>query len=188
MIKELFSTLLLVAFKPEKGWRLIYNKYLENPRYPVQETYYFPALGVLCLTAFVGELLNAPTFNILLAIKAAVLYLIIAMLSYYAGFLGMAFVAKKWLGFTGSKNQWELFTFYAYSPIYLMTLVYLLVPQLRLLTILMLYSVYVVWQGVVYFWKFPEEKLFSSTIAFSVLLFLLAVGSKLVLSHLSFFS
>ena len=187
MIKDLFGLISLVILRPEQAWRLVKSRYTK-PSDALSEKIFYPALGLLCLVAFVGSLLNAPGIDFMAAIKSSVLYLMTGLSAFYLNLIAMPVIASKVPGFRASRHRWEAFILHAYAPIYLLTILFLIFPQLILLRILMLYTVYIVWIGCLQFWALPESRLFSATAIFSILIFLFSSGVMRILQMLPVFS
>lgn len=182
MIKDLFSFILLIVVKPEQAWRITRRRTPAGD--DLRKRVFFPALGILTLSAFVGHLLNAPHTEVSAAMKSAAVYILIALSAFYLNMIAMPMLAKGILRLQAGRRRWEAFILHSYAPIYLLTVAYLLLPQMIILNILMLYTVYIVWQGCVHYWELPEEKLFPATVIFSLCLFVLSMGTGILLSHI----
>ena len=173
MYKQLFLLLYRLSVYPEKTWKELSGKQEEYSREEFYRGYLYPLFGLIALFSFIGVFISRKEFVVDVALKM----MIKDLLTYFSAFYLSSFALTKLLisvfRFPAERYVVERFTGYSSAVIYLVSILYSLFPSFFFLPILMLYTVYIIWQGAVFYLKLDESNWVKFTIFASVLIILL---------------
>lgn len=170
MFKNLFVLLFNIIVYPEKTWKkLIEETDVNNENF--YKSYLYPVVGIIALLSFIGVLISIKQFDVQLALKTVIK----DILTYFAGFYLASFCLNKWLIPYFAKEEArmilsERFTGYSSAVIYLAAMISALFPSLFFVQIAVLYSIYIIWKGTIYYLQIEESNWVKFTIFASILI------------------
>ena len=172
MYKKLFLLLFGLIAHPEKTWEEL-SENQQKDQEEFYKSYLYPILGIIALCAFVGVLLSRKEFEVAIALKT----LIKDILAYFGAFYASSYIITKLLSsyfhYPATRQLSERFVGYSSALMYLVAMLYSLFPSFFFLQIILLYAIYIIWQGTVYYLKLDETNWVKFTIFASVSIILM---------------
>lgn len=148
MFKKIFKTAISLIVKPSEVWREL-NSDQADDHESFLSGFVYPFIGLITLAAFIGVLFTRKGFDLQIALKESISIL----LSMFGGFFASALLINElWHKMFNRERNLKLcqrFVGYSSSLLYCLTIVLCLLPEFFFLRILVLYSVYIVWEGAV---------------------------------------
>jgi hypothetical protein len=162
MYKELFKLTALIVSQPRKAWEMLACR--EEKQEVVLSRFVYPLIGLLTLSAFLGEILSEKGFAIEMALKASVRELTAA----FGGFFLAAYVLNE-VGVRVFNREpdialWQRFTGYSCCLMYVLKAVLMLIPDFFFLEVFVLYTFYIVWEGAGRYMQAEEEEQMKFTV------------------------
>ncbi|MDR3128764.1 MAG: hypothetical protein LBU03_00700 [Tannerellaceae bacterium] len=145
MYKDLFKLAVLLISRPGKAWEILACR--EEKQDVVLGRFVYPLIGMLTLSAFLGEMLLSKEFEVEMALKASVRELT----AVFGGFFLAAYALNE-LGvrmFNREKDValWQRFIGYSSCLMYILNAILMLIPEFFFLRVFLLYTFYIVWEG-----------------------------------------
>jgi hypothetical protein len=166
-----------LILKPGEAWEQLSRQEEEHDTF--LSRFIYPLIGLITLSAFLGILFTRKEFDFEIALKVTIRTLI----SVTGGFfLGAYLLNEMWKGvFNQPKNAelCRLFVGYSSSLMFVLNMVTALLPEFFFLQIVVLYTVYIIWEGAVVFMKVKEEK----RLIFTVLTSLIVIVTPFIIEH-----
>jgi len=157
MYKNLFSTAILLIFKPLDAWKKLNSKQTDDQE-SFLSGYVYPFIGLITLTAFIGVLFTRKQFDFQIALKESILVL----LSVFGGFFLASYLFNEmWHTLFHRERDMKLcqrFVGYASSLMYCLYIVLSLFPEFFFLRFFLLYTFYMVWEGAIPFMEVKESE------------------------------
>jgi hypothetical protein len=162
MYKALFKLVTLIVSQPGKAWEMLACK--EEKQEMVLSRFVYPLIGLLTLSAFLGEMLSEKGSTIEMALKASVRELTAA----FGGFFLAAYILNE-VGVRVFNRRheialWQRFTGYSSCLMYTLNAVLLLIPEFFFLWVFLLYTFYIVWEGADRYMQIEEEERMKFTV------------------------
>jgi hypothetical protein len=179
MLKQLFFLLFMLISNPNKAWNRLAEKQ-ENRNEDFYKSYLYPVLGWITLLSFAGTLFSIEKFDVQIALKIVIKQITV----YFGGFYLASIVLSEWIlpRFKETKDihLCERFVGYSSALIYAIAMLKSLFPSLFFLSLIALYSVYMIWEGAANYLKIRED----SMVKFTVLSGITIILSPIVLNFL----
>jgi hypothetical protein len=171
MLKQLFILLFTLITEPNKTWNQLAEKQ-ENRNEDFYKSYLYPVLGWIALLSFAGTLFSTGKFDVQIALKIVIKQIAV----YYGGFYLASVVLTEWVfpRFRGTKDILlsERFVGYSSALIYAVAMLKALFPGLFFLSLIIFYSIYMIWEGVVSYLKISEEFQVKFTVLSGIIILL----------------
>lgn len=155
MIKRIAQIILKLILKPEKAWQEI--EYREESQEVFFNDYLYPLFGLITITTFVGSMWIGAGGGVGYALRNV----IVVLTALFGGFHIGAFVMNEvYLKFEQLRDERRVRLFVGYSSavVYLLYLVMPLIPGVEILWLLIVYTFYLVKEGVIHFLKIPGDR------------------------------
>ena len=167
MLNDIYKRLAGLIIKPGETWEELSRQ--EEKQEMFLSRFIYPVLGIITLSAFLGILFTRKEFDFEVALKITLRTLI----SVAGGFfLGAYLLYEVWKNvFKQPKNAelCRLFVGYSSSLMFVLNIVTALLPEFFFLQILVLYTVYIIWEGSAFFMKVKEEVRLKFTVIASLI-------------------
>jgi hypothetical protein len=171
MFKQLVVLLFFLITEPGKTWKQLAEKQEKKNEY-FYKNYLYPVLGAIALVSFVGVLFSLEKFDVQIALKIVIKQIAV----YFGGFYLASLILSEFVifRFMETKNGLlcERFVGYASALLYAVAIVKSLFPSLFFLSLIVIYSVYMIWEGAVYYLKIKEEDMIKFTVFSSAVILL----------------
>jgi hypothetical protein len=171
MLKQLFILLFTLITDPNKAWNQLAEKQ-ENRNEDFYKSYLYPVLGWITLLSFAGTLFSIEKFDVQIALKIVIKQIAV----YFGGFYLASIVLSEGIlpRFKEAKDihLCERFVGYSSALIYAVAMLKSLFPSLFFLSLIVLYSVYMIWVGAVNYLKISEEDLVKFTVLSATIILL----------------
>ena len=162
MFSEIYKRLSGLILKPEEMWSELSKQ--EEGQETFLMRFIYPLIGLITLSAFLGILFTRKEFDFEIALKITLRTLV----SVAGGFfLGSYMLNELWKGVFKQPKNMELCRFfvgYSSSLLFVLNIVTALLPEFFFLQIIVLYTVYIIWEGSIYFMKVEDEVRMKFTI------------------------
>jgi hypothetical protein len=171
MFKKLYKTALFIIFNPGEAWNSLSDNKTELSK-GFLSNYIYPFIGLVASVAFISILFTRREFNLEIAIKSSLL----SLLSMSGGFfLASYIVSECWVSIFKRERSFQLcqmFVGYSFSLIFSLNIILNLLPDFFFLRLLVLYTIYIVWEGAVPFMnvKADEQLKFVGIVTASIIL------------------
>ena len=146
MLKDLFNIAISLIFKPSETWKDL-SKQRNDSHDSFLSGYVYPFMGLIVAAAFLGVLFTGKEKDLQIALKES----IVTLLSMFGGFfLASYLVNEVWHTILHHENKMKLcqrFVGYSSSLMYCLNIVLSLFPEFFFLRFLLLYTIYIVWEG-----------------------------------------
>lgn len=173
MYKSIFAWVIAIISNPGKAWRELAGK--EEKEEEFLSRFVYPLIGLVALASFFGVFFTQKDFSLQYALKSAIKSLI----AYFCGF----YLASYWLNELGAKlfgrerdlRLSQRFVGYSSSMMYALTIVLSILPvaDFFFLRIFLFYTVYIVWEGAMVYYKVEEKDNLKFVLMASALIILL---------------
>lgn len=163
MFNNLFKTTISLIINPSEAWSGLKEQQTDDNE-SFLSGFVYPFIGMIALAAFLGVLFTRKEFDFQIALKAAIL----SFLSVFGGFfLASYFVNELWHSMFHRERNLKLcqrFVGYSSSLMFALSIILSLLPEFFFLRILVLYTVYIVWEGAIPYMEIgePEQLQFVS--------------------------
>ena len=189
MFKKIFTTVISLIFRPSIAWKELSEKRSEDNE-PFLSNYVYPFVGFVAMAAFIGILFSRKEFETQIALKSAIL----AAMTVFGGFfLSSYLINEVWHSVFHRERNMKLcqcFVGYSSSLMFSLSIVLNLIPEFFFLRFLLLYTIYIVWEGAIPFMEVQEEeqlKFVSISTAIIILTpIIIEFALKLLMPGLSF--
>ena len=160
MFKYLFERLYKIIFQPAKSWEILADEkeeeIIDNDSF--FKTYLYPIIGIVALLTFAGVFFHKKEFEVQLALRLTITVLI----ALFAGFYLASFLLSKAMErlFLRKDNDklCQRFVGYSSALIYVMYMVLAIFPDFGFLQLLLLYTIYIIWEGAPIYMQIPEDE------------------------------
>lgn len=170
MIKKLWLLVYRLATKPGETWEALAEK--GESKTTFVDNVFYPLLGVITLSAFIGVFINLREFDVQIALKSA----IITCVSLFGGIYASSYaIDKLYTDYVGGETNIDkafIFSGYCYAPIMILVSIMQLFPDFFFLDIFYLAIPYLVWEGWKHYFQVKESKVKLFVIASSAALLL----------------
>ena len=158
MFQDLFNTAISLIFKPSDAWEVLRKKRTDDHE-SFLSGFVYPCIGLTTLAAFLGVFITQKGFDIQLALKET----IVAAVSMFGGFFLASVLINEILrmAFRREPNMklCQQFVGYSSSLLYGLNIVLSLMPgEFFFLRILLLYTIYIVWEGAIPYMEVTESE------------------------------
>ncbi|MDR3250047.1 MAG: hypothetical protein LBT42_00070 [Tannerella sp.] len=157
MIKELFNIAVTLIFRPADAWKELNGKKTDDNE-SFLSGFVYPFIGMITIAAFVGILFTRKEFDLQIALKSAIL----ALVSSFGGFFLAAWLLNETLRamFHRERNMklCQRFVGYASSLMFSLNILTSLLPEFFILRFLVLYTIYIVWEGAIPYMSATESE------------------------------
>lgn len=157
MFKRLYKTAISLIFRPSEAWKRLQLKQYDDHESFLSE-YVYPFIGLVTLAAFMGILFTRKGFDLQIALKET----IVVLLSMLGGFFIASWIINElWQKVFHRASDMKLcqcFVGYSSSLLYCLNIVLYLLPEFFFLRFLVLYTIYVVWEGAIPYMKVTEDE------------------------------
>jgi hypothetical protein len=161
--------LFILIVDPGKAWTQLAEKQ-ENRNEGFYRGYLYPVIGLIALFSFAGTLFSLGKFDVQIALKIVIKQIAVFFGSFYLASL----VLSEWVfpRFGREKDLLvcERFTGYSSALIYTIAMLESLFPSLFFLSLIVFYSVYMVWEGIVSYLKADENDWVKFTVWSSIVI------------------
>jgi len=162
MFNEIYRRLAGLILKPGETWEELSQQEKDHDSF--LSRFIYPMLGLIALSAFLGILFTRKEFDFEIALKITLRTLV----SVAGGFfLGAYILNELWKGVFKQPKNAELCRFfvgYSSSLLFVLNIVTALLPEFFFLQIIVLYTVYIIWEGSIYYMKVEDEVRLKFTI------------------------
>jgi len=169
MFKRLIQITISLIVKPSEAWKGLAAKQDEEHEKFLSD-YVYPFVGMVAVAAFVGVFFSRKEFDFQIALKSA----IIGSMAAFGGFFAGAYLLNESLNrFFERERDMKLsqrFVGYASALMFSLNIVLSLLPEFFFLSFLVLYTVYIVWEGVIPYLEIkPEDQMKFTAIASAII-------------------
>jgi hypothetical protein len=189
MYKDLIKLIRSMIVNPGNTWHDLANKFEKDEEFLTRTIY--PLIGLITLSAFTGILFTEKDFSFEIALKSAIKALLASLGGF---FLSSYTVNELWKAVFRKEDNIRLCRrFVGYSSVVMYTLDILLcllpMSDFFYLRIVLLYTAYIVWEGVLPYMGIREEdKLFggSAKMIFTLSVFVIITAFPMMIRGLLF--
>jgi hypothetical protein len=169
MLKQLFILLFKLIVEPGKTWDQLAVKE-EKKNEDFYKSYLYPVLGIIALLSFVGILVSGGQFEVQNALKMVIKQIAVYFGSFYLASLFLSEFVMPRFKRTKDTCLCERFMGYSSALVYVIAMIKSLFPAFSFLLLILVYSVYIIWEGVVRYIKMEEENLVKFTVWASLII------------------
>lgn len=153
--KKLMARLVNLFVKTGTEWKNIAEEDREGK--DVINNFTLPLMGFSTIAIFLGSLINNEGFDFETAIKISFTSFLSIYLSVYVSMF-LINAIKSFFQLPSDNSKTLIFIGYAYALYIVIELITGLIPEFFMLKILILYTIYIVWEGVVPIFNIKEEQ------------------------------
>lgn len=184
MYKNLFARVKGLIVKPAKAWEDILAE--RSSVNDVLMQFSLPLIGAYSLAEFLGRLFGYRELDFASSLKLAVFVFSACFFGLYLGYF-LLLKLITWRGVTNEKEVVFKLMAYPSMPIYLLGIITALIPQTIFFYFLVMYSVYIVWEGLKAVNVTPEKRGWQ-TLTVSMMVLMLPYLLNKLLIYLSQFA
>ena len=177
MFNDIYKRLTGLILKPGETWEQLSRNEEEQTLF--LSRFMYPLMGLIVLAAFLGVLFNEQEFDFQVVLKITIRTLI----SVAGGFfLGAYLLNEAWKGVfkqAGNAELCRFFVGYSSSLLFVLNMVTALLPEFIFLHIMVLYTVYIVWEGSIFYMKVNDKE----RLKFTVLASFIVMVTPFVIEH-----
>ena len=160
-----------MIFQPAKSWDKLADEkeeeIIDNDSF--LKAYLYPTIGIVALLAFAGVFFHKKDFNVQLALRLTINVLIALFAGFY---LASYLLSEAMLRFFSGDKQYKLcqrFVGYSSALVYVMYMVLAIFPDFSFLLLILLYTVYIVWEGAISYMQISEDQRTKFTVTASAI-------------------
>ena len=190
MYKDIFKWTAAVVTQPAKAWKMMVSKEASeakaqgegNKDDPFLTEYLYPFIGILTVAAFLS-IFTHKEFVLEQALKSAIITCVSSFGGYYVAAYVLNELGKSFWGFEKNMKRWQHFVGYSSALMFVLDMVWMLLPDVFFLYIFVFYTFYIVWEGAEVYLSVGEKFRMKFTIATTVLIILtpMAIDKLLIL-------
>lgn len=176
--KELFKRTYNLLRQPRLEWQKIAEE--ENNHTKVINDFVLPMIGLCALSAFLGQLFQSS------GLEKALIAVIVSLGKHFGAVYLSFFILQETASYFGLKRNKTAFmqiAGYGLVTVFVVDIVYKLIPELFFLPILELYIIYLIWEGVEVLTTIDDKKRVSYVLFAALLLLALSFGIEAILSN-----
>ena len=174
MYKNLLGQLWRLIVWPAKAWNILMSEREEkitgNDYF--FKTYLYPIIGIVALLTFVGVFFHKKEFEIQLALRLTIKVLIALFAGFYLASFLLSKAIKRFFPANGSFRLCQRFVGYSSALIYAIYMVLAIFPDFNFLQFILLYTIYIVWEGASVYMQVPENEKSKFTAAATAIILL----------------
>lgn len=181
MWRDIFITIAQLIVASPRAWKDVEKE--KRTQHEFLYRFLHPIFGIIAFTSFVGGLWFVREGNVENALKGA----IISVVGVYGGYFIAAYLLNEIaprFGLSKDLPRFQQFTGYASVVLYALFIVTPFLSELFILWLLVLYTIYVVNVGSIYFMKVPKAKVTDFTAVASAIIILSPVLICTLFSYL----
>ena len=163
MYKDIIKLIIALVSCPGKTWDMLSKK--EESQEEFFSRFPYPLMGVVAVVAFVAIFLTRKEFDLQIALKSAILSLIVTFGGFFATSYLLNEIGVKWLNIAKNLKLWQRFVGYNSSVMFALNMILLLLPEFFFLRVLVLYIFYMVWEGAPIYMGTEEVTRFKFTLS-----------------------
>jgi len=184
MLKRLFKQLFLLIFQPTTAWKVLADEREEEitNNNSFLETYLYPIIGIAAILAFIGVFFHKKEFDVQLALRLTIKIIIALFAGFYLAALLLPKAMEHFLSIKSNDKLCQRFIGYSSALVYLTYMVLAIFPEFSFLSLFMLYTVYMIWEGAMPYMQIPENKRSKFTAIASVIILLSPFIIKQIMS------
>jgi cation transport ATPase len=171
MFKQIFDLLVRLISQPAKAWSILSDKQEANNE-NFYKSYLYPLFGIVALLSFVGVFLTHKNFDVQLALKNCIGFVIIAFVGFYLASYFLSEIMGKIFNRPGEMKRCQRFVGYSSSLTYVLFMVLSLFPELFFLKIFLLYTIYIIWEGAIPYMDMEENAQLKFTVLAGIIILL----------------
>jgi cation transport ATPase len=157
--------------QPAKAWITLSDKReIDNEGF--YKSYLYPLFGMVALLSFVGVFLTEKNFDVQIALRNCIRFLITSFAGFYLASYFLSKVMSKVFNRPGEMRLCQRFVGYSSSLTYVLFMVLSLFPELFFLRIFLLYTIYIVWEGAIPYMAVEENNQMKFTVQAGVIVLL----------------
>lgn len=146
MFKEIFSLLVALVSQPRKTWALLAKQSDQEDAY--LSRFLYPIIGIATLASFFSLLFISDTgFSLEIALKKGIVCFVSFFGALYMASYLFRVISDGLFQIEFDKTISLRFIAYSVSLLYVLEIILVLFPEFFIVRILMLYIVYVIWEG-----------------------------------------
>ena len=174
MFKKLYKQLYLLIFQPIKAWEVLADDREEEitNNNSFLETYLYPIIGIAAILAFIGVLFHKKEFDVQLALKSTIRIIITLFAGFYLAALLLPKAMEHFLSIKSNNKLCQRFIGYSSALVYVTYMVLAIFPGFSFLSLIMLYTVYIIWEGAMPYMQIPENQRSKFTAIASIIILL----------------
>jgi len=180
MYKELYKTAVLLLFKPSEAWKALTDKKMEDEEVFLSR-FLYPFAGLITLAAFIGIFFTRENFDLEVALKSAIIALVSTLCGFFAAAYLINMLMEKWLKYGSNLKLSRRFVGYSSVVVFVLNIVLSLLSGLGLLRFLVLYTLYIVWEGASPYMEIREGDIQRFSIAATLLIILAPIVVEMAL-------
>ncbi len=176
--KELFKRTYMLLRQPRTEWQNIVNQ--EQDKDKTINDFVLPMVGVCALAAFLGQLFQGA------GLEKALIAVIVSLGKNLGGvFLTFLILQEtaKYFGLKRDKTAHMQLAGYGFVTIFVVDIVYKLIPEFFFLPVLQLYLIYIMWEASETVAKVEDKRRVAYVLFISFLILILSIGIDNILSH-----
>ncbi len=181
MWRDIFITIAQLIVASPRAWKDVEKE--KRTQHEFLYRFLHPIFGIIAFTSFVGGLWFVREGNVENALKGT----IISVVGVYGGYFIAAYLLNEIaprFGLSKDLSRFQQFTGYASVVLYALFIVTPFLSELFILWLLVLYTIYVVNVGSIYFMKVPKAKVTDFTAVASAIIILSPVLICALFSYL----
>jgi len=155
MFNEIYKRLVGLIIKPGETWEQLHRK--EETQKTFLARFIYPLIGLITLAAFLGVLFTRKEFDFEVAFKITIRTFVAVAGGF---FLGAYLLNEVWKGVFKQSSNTELCRFFvgcSSALMFVLNIVTALLPEFFFLNVVVLYTVYIIWEGSIFFMEVREE-------------------------------
>ncbi|MCL2649854.1 MAG: YIP1 family protein [Candidatus Azobacteroides sp.] len=186
MLKDLFERLYRIIFQPATTWNILADEkgeeIIDNDSF--LKTYLYPVIGVVALATFIGGIFYKKEFDVQLALKLTIKVSIALFAGFYLASYLLSEIMPRY--FSREKNYKECQRFAGYSSalVYVMYIILAILPDFGFLQLILLYTIYMIWEGAITYMQISENERSKFTIMATAIVLL----SPIIIEKMMYFT
>ena len=156
MLREIVDLIYSLILQPAKSWSELAEK-KDTDSEQFLNRYLYPVFGIMALFAFIGVVTHKKEFDVQVALKTTISLVVSVFLGFYLASFALTEALNSVFGKIKQPKIHQQFVGYASSLIYVVNMLLALFPELVFLKFLILYTVYMVWEGATPYLDIEED-------------------------------
>ena len=186
MFKELFNQLCRIIFQPANAWKVLADEAEEGiiGNDSFLKKYLYPVIGIVSLLTFAGVFFHKKDFEVELAIRLTIKVVIALFAGFYMASFSLSKVMENFFSAGDNCKRCQRFVGYSSALIYVMYTVLAIFPNFGFLQLILLYTVYIIWEGATVYMQIVEHERNKFTVAATAIVLL----SPFIIEKIMFFT
>jgi len=174
MIAQLFKQLYRMILQPAMAWKVLADEKKEETTEDDSffKTYLYPVIGIVAILTFTGVFFHRKEFSVELALRLTIKVSIALFAGFYMASFFLSKLMERFFSTVNNEKLCQGFVGYSSALVYVVYMILAIFPGFGFLQLILLYTVYIIWEGATVYMQITESERNKFTAAATAIILL----------------